>query len=56
MDSFIDSLDKPTLDEIQKQKCENLLTEKEALSALKAMKNGKSPGTDRLPFSLVLYP
>ena len=48
MDSFIDNLEIPTLDEIQKQKCENLLTEKEVLSALKAMKNGKSPGTDGL--------
>lgn len=39
----------PTLNEIDKQKCEGLLTEKECLEAVKSMESGKSPGTDGLP-------
>lgn len=37
------------LNEIDKEKCEGLLTEKECLGAVKAMESGKSPGTDGLP-------
>ena len=39
----------PSLNDIDKQKCEGLLTEKECLEALKTMEPGKSPGTDGLP-------
>jgi hypothetical protein len=37
------------LNEIDKEKCEGLLTEKECLEAVKSMESGKSPGTDSLP-------
>jgi hypothetical protein len=37
------------LNEIDKEKCEGLLTEKECLGAVKAMESGKSPGTDGPP-------
>ena len=36
----------PKLNDLEKQKCEGLLTEHECFSALKDMKNGKSPGSD----------
>ena len=39
----------PTLNDIDKQKCEGLLSGKECLEALKTMEPGKSPGTDGLP-------
>jgi len=38
-----------TLSDIDKQKCEEPLSEKECLEALKTMEPGKSPGTDGLP-------
>ena len=38
----------PQLDEEQKSKCENSLSEKDLLTAVKSMKNGKSPGSDGL--------
>ena len=34
----------PKLNDIEKQKCEGLLTEHECFGSLKDMKNGKSPG------------
>ena len=34
--------------EIDKEKCEGLLTEKKCLEAVKSMESGKSPGTDGL--------
>ena len=37
------------LNEIDKEKCEGLLSERECLEALKSMESGKSPGTDGLP-------
>ena len=37
------------LNEIDKEKCKGLLTEKECLEALNSMESGKSPGTDGLP-------
>ena len=37
------------LDEMDKKKCEGLLTEKECLEAVKSMESGKSPGTVGLP-------
>ena len=37
------------LNEIDKEKCEGLLTEKECLEAVKSMESGKSPGKDGLP-------
>ena len=45
---FLENTEIPKLTEDQKRKCENYLTEKELLTAIKAMKNGKSPGTDGL--------
>ena len=36
------------LNEMDKKKCEGLLTEKECLEAVKSMESGKSPGTDGL--------
>ena len=39
----------PKLNQIDKEKCEGLLTEKECLEAVKSMELGKSPGTDGLP-------
>ena len=39
----------PKLNQIDKEKCEGLLTEKEGLEAVKSMELGKSPGTDGLP-------
>ena len=46
--SFFDNLNIPILSEIEKNKCENVLSESELLKAIKAMKNGTSPGTDGL--------
>ena len=37
------------LNEIDKEKCEGPLSERECLEALKSMESGKSPGTDGLP-------
>ena len=39
----------PSLNDIDKQKCEGLLTEKECSEALKTMAPGKLPGTNCLP-------
>ena len=39
----------PKLNQIDKENCEGLLTEKECLEAVKSMELGKSPGTDGLP-------
>ena len=39
----------PKLNQIDKEKCEGLLSEKECLEAVKSMQLGKSPGTDGLP-------
>ena len=39
----------PKLNQIDKEKCEGFLTEKECLEAVKPMELGKSPGTDGLP-------
>ena len=39
----------PNLNEVDRDKCEGLLTEKECLEAVKSMESGKSPGTDGLP-------
>ena len=39
----------PKLNEVDRDKCEGLLTEKECLEAVKSMESGKSPGTDGLP-------
>ena len=38
----------PNLNEVDRDKCEGLLTEKECLEAVKSMESGKSPGTDGL--------
>ena len=46
--NFFQNHDLPTLNEQEKQKCEGLLTDKECESAIKDMKNGKSPGSDGL--------
>ena len=45
---FLDQ-EHPKLNQIDKEKCEGLLTEKECLEAVKSMELGKSPGTDGLP-------
>ena len=45
---FIQDLSFPKLEEDQKDSCDRILTEKELLSAVKEIKNGKSPGTDGL--------
>ena len=37
------------LNEIDKEKCEGLLSERECLEVLKSMESGKSPGTDGHP-------
>ena len=37
------------LNEIDKEKCEGLLSERECFEALKSMESGKSPGTDGIP-------
>ena len=39
----------PKLNQIDNEKCEGLLTEKECLEAVKSMELGKSPSTDGLP-------
>ena len=39
----------PKLNQIDKEKCEGPLTEKEYLEGVKSMELGKSPGTDGLP-------
>ena len=43
------SQEHPTLNEINKQKCEGLMTEKECFEAPKSMESDKSPGTEGLP-------
>ena len=48
-DDLFFSQEHPTLNEINKQKCEGLMTEKECSEALKSMESDKSPGTDGLP-------
>ena len=45
---IFENLDIPKLDENNKRKCEELLSETELLKAVKCMKNGRSPGTDGL--------
>ena len=45
VDFFLNRKNK-TLTEIDKIQCEGLITKPELLKALKAVKNGKSPGTD----------
>jgi len=37
------------LSDIQRQKCEGMITEMEAIAVIKNMKNNKTPGTDGLP-------
>ena len=48
-DNFVRNLNVPQLSEIQKGGLEGPVTEQEILQALKATKNGKSPGTDGFP-------
>ena len=48
IDSFIKSKYLPKLSEIEKNQCEDVLTERELLKSIKAFKNGKTPGTDGL--------
>ena len=48
-DDLFFSQEHPTLNEINKQKCEGLMTEKECFEALKSMESDKSRGTDGLP-------
>lgn len=45
---FINSPNIPKLSEADKELCETEITEKEILSSIKQLKNGKSPGTDGL--------
>ena len=53
--NFFQNHDLPTLNEQEKQKCEGLLTDKECESAIKDMKNGKSPGSDGLTVNFIKY-
>ena len=46
--SFLENNSLPQLNETDKARCENAITERELLISIKAMKNGKSPGCDGL--------
>ena len=48
IDNFTKSECLPKLSEIEKNQCEDVLTESELLKRIKAFKNGKTPGTDGL--------
>ena len=48
IDNFTKSEYLPKLSEIEKNQCEDVLTEGELLKSIKAFKNGKTPGTDGL--------
>ena len=48
IDNFTKSDYLPKLSEIEKNQCEDVLTESELLNSIKAFKNGKTPGTDGL--------
>ena len=45
---FLENNSLPQLNETDKARCENAITERELLISIKAMKNGKSPGCDGL--------
>ena len=45
-DYFSNSTNLPRIDDEQRNSCEAYITEQEILQSIKAMKNGKSPGTD----------
>ena len=47
--SFLDSLDLPTMTEEQNQKLGAVITDSEIQSAIKRLKNNKSPGSDGFP-------
>ena len=46
--AIFNDLNLPTINENEKEICDELLSENELLKSIKAMKNGKSPGTDGL--------
>ena len=46
--SIFNELDLPQINENEKEKCDELLSDNELLKSIKAMKNGKSPGTEGL--------
>ena len=48
VDYFSDNANIPKIDDFEKTKCDENLTEQEILKSLKAMKNCKSPGSDGL--------
>ena len=48
IDNFTKSEYLPKLNEIEKNRCKDVLTESELLKSIKAFKNGKTPGTDGL--------
>ena len=45
---FLENNSLPQLNETDKARCENAITERELLSSIKAMKNGKYLGCDGL--------
>ena len=45
---FLENNSLPQLNETDKARCENAITERELLISIKAIKNGKSPGCDGL--------
>ena len=48
LNSFLRDNEVPQITDDERDKCEEVLNEKELLKAIKDMKNGKSPGTDGL--------
>lgn len=48
-DKFVSELDIPTLNQRERDMCDQDITEAELLAAIKVMKNGSSPGSDGIP-------
>ena len=53
MEQYLYNIQIPKLEEIEKQKCEGLITEEERINVTRNLKKGKTPGLDGITIVLL---
>lgn len=53
MEQYLYNIQIPKLEEIEKQKCEGLITEEECINVIRNLKKGKTPGLDGITIVLL---